>query len=91
MDTPPQFAWDRAKSDRCFAERGFDFQYASRLFKGPVLERQDSRRDYGETRIQAIGSIGGRLFFVVYTQRGETKRILSARRAHRKELEQWRL
>lgn len=60
-----RFGWDEAKSAACEAERGFNFQFASRVFAGEALEREDSRRDYGELRIQAIGHIGGLLFVVV--------------------------
>ena len=83
------FSWDEDKSAACAAERGFDFIYAARLFQGPVAERVDDRRDYGETRIQAIGHIEGLLYVVVYTMRGETTQIISARRAHEKEWERW--
>lgn len=85
----PDFSWDTRKSDACFTQRGFDFALASRLFEGPWFERMDRRRDYGEARIQAIGRIEGRLFVVVYTQRGPVKHIISARRAHEEEFEKW--
>lgn len=85
----PDFSWDICKSDACFAERGFDFALASRLFEGPTFERTDRRREYGETRIQPIGSIEGRLFVVIYTQRGPVKHIMSARRAHEEEFAKW--
>jgi hypothetical protein len=83
------FSWDEAKSAHCAATRGFDFIFAARLFQGPVLERLDDRRDYGEARVQAIGRIDGLLYVVVYTMRGETTHIISARRAHQKEWERW--
>ncbi|WP_342630214.1 BrnT family toxin [Nguyenibacter vanlangensis] len=83
------FDWDDAKSDRCFAERGFDFAYAARLFLGDVLERVDDRHDYGETRIQAAGQIDGRPFMVVYTQRDDVTWIISARFMHQKEWNRW--
>lgn len=87
------FDWDDAKSARCLVERGFGFDHAIRIFAGPVLERIDRRRDYGELRIQAIGKIDGYPFFVCFTDRiadGVPVRwIISARRAHEKELRQW--
>jgi len=84
-----EFGWDETKSTACAVERGFDFTYASRLFDGPVLERVDARQNYREMRIQAIGRIEGRLFVVVYTTRGDTTHIISARRAHQKEWDRW--
>lgn len=87
------FDWDDAKSARSLLERGFGFDHAARILGGPVLERVDGRKDYGELRVQAIGRIDGELFFVCFTDRiadGEAVRwIISARRAHEKELRQW--
>ena len=89
MDTPNPFSWDEPKSEECLALRGFDFAYAARLFDGQAFERIDGRHDYGEVRIQALGQIDGKAFVVVYTQRGETKHIISARRARQKEWDKW--
>jgi hypothetical protein len=49
------FEWDEAKSRRNLSERGLGFDYAARIFLGPTLEKQDTRRDYGKIRMQAIG------------------------------------
>jgi len=76
------FEWDLRKSDATYDLRGFDFGYASRVFLDPFrLDRQDTRRNYGEDRHQTIGDIEGRTYFVVYTKRGRRLRIISARRA----------
>jgi uncharacterized DUF497 family protein len=83
------FTWDEAKSQTCFAERGFDFAYAAKLWDGPVMEREDRRLNYGEIRIQATGQIEGRRFVVVFTWRGSSRHIISARRAHQKEVLKW--
>ncbi len=79
------FEWDQAKSDRNLAERGFDFAHAARIFEGDVLEWEDTRRDYGEHRIVAIGEVNEEVYVVVYTQRDEARRIISARTASRRE------
>ena len=88
-DGPKSFEWDDAKSDACFEERSFDFEYATQIFLGPVIERPDDRKDYGETRIRAAGLIEGVPFMVVYTPRGDGIRIISARKMHRKEWLKW--
>ncbi len=31
-----EFEWDDAKSDACFVQRGFDFEYAGRRFSIPI-------------------------------------------------------
>jgi hypothetical protein len=84
-----EFDWDPAKSGATLRERGFDFAYASRIFAGPRLEATDARTDYGEVRIRAIGQVGPDIVTVVYTVRGSLVRIISARRASRKERSQW--
>jgi uncharacterized DUF497 family protein len=91
MTTLSEFDWDNAKSEATLAKRGFDFERASLIFDGPVMEEPDRRRDYSEVRIRAIGEIGGRVLMVVYTDRGEVRRIISARLANRRERAEWRL
>ena len=83
------FEWDEAKSRRNLTERGFGFEYAARIFLGPTLERLDNRREYGEVRIQAIGRVIDDILFVVYTDRGDARHIISARLASRKERRLW--
>jgi uncharacterized DUF497 family protein len=59
-----EFEWDAAKSEACFAERGFDFAYVIRAFLDPDrVARSDARWAYGEDRYQLLGSIEGRVFF----------------------------
>ncbi|NWG25450.1 MAG: BrnT family toxin, partial [Pseudorhodoplanes sp.] len=62
-----RFAWDLRKSAENLRVRGFDFDFATLIFEGPTLERQDQRRDYGETRVIAIGLAQGLALTVVYT------------------------
>ena len=84
------FEWDEAKSRRTLRDRGFGFDYAAGIFAGPTLEKEDVRRDYGEVRVQAIGrAAGADVLFVVYTERGDVRHIISARRANRKERKSW--
>ena len=85
--TRMEFEWDEAKNNACFERRGFDFAYAIRAFLDPHrIVVQDRRRDYGEDRYRLLGAIDGRAYVVVYTVRDSTVRIISARRANRKEV-----
>ena len=52
------FEWDAAKSEANLLNRGFDFAHAAGIFDGPILEVDDSRADYGERRVLAIGKTG---------------------------------
>ena len=81
------FEWDEAKSEACFAQRGFDFAYAARAFLDPNrIVRADTRHSYGEERYQLMGMIEQRVFVVVYTSRHEVIRIISARKANQREV-----
>lgn len=77
--------YDPVKSDRNLEDRGFDFDYAARIFEGVVIEQVDDRQDYGETRFVAIGQVNADILTVVYTWRGDVRRIISARKASRAE------
>ena len=82
-----EFEWDQGKSDACFAERGFDFAYVLHAFvDAERLIHKDTRWDYGEDRYQLLGAIDGRVIFVVYTIRGSVLRIISARKANQREV-----
>jgi uncharacterized DUF497 family protein len=87
-----RFGWDARKSTRNLRERGFDFEFATQIFEGATLERVDTRRDYGEQRVIAVGEAQGILLTVVYTDRAEgggdvERRIISARVSNRRERE----
>ena len=84
------FEWHDAKSRKNLRERGFDFAFAARVFDQDVLEHEDTRRDYGEPRLVALGEIDGEVFVVVYTWRGTSRRLISARRANRRERHAYR-
>ena len=44
----------------------------------PVIEAKDTRKEYRETRLQALGHVDNDYFIVVYTWRGTRRRIISA-------------
>lgn len=72
------FEWDEAKRVANLTERGVDFRYVQRIFDHPVLEAEDGRQDYEEKRIRALGQVDNRFYLVVYTWRGDQRRIISA-------------
>lgn len=85
-----EFVWDPTKSEANLRERGFDFPFATLIFDGPTLEVEDTRCDYGERRLVAVGLADGFHVTVVYTDRRQPKgrlqrRIISARRSNRRE------
>ena len=79
--------YDAAKSRRNAQRRGIVFADATELLRGPHVTLRDARRDYGETRVIAYGLIRGRIHVCVYTLRGDVYRIISLRKANRREVD----
>ena len=72
------FEWDEAKRATNLRDHGVDFEDAALIFAGPVIEADDTRVDYGEPRLRAVGQVDGEFFMVAYTWRGQNRRIISA-------------
>jgi hypothetical protein len=86
--TPPHpegFEWDEDKRLSNLVKHGVDFRRAVQVFGGRIVELPDRRRDYGEMRIRCLGEIEGRVYVVVYTGRGSTRRLISVRKANARE------
>jgi uncharacterized DUF497 family protein len=66
-------------------ERGMDFNDAARVFEGRKLEWADDRFDYGEPRIVTAGWLDDRLVMLVWTPRGDTRHVISMRKANARE------
>ena len=80
------FEWDRAKNEANLERHGIGFDEAKHVFDGPVLTRADDRRDYGENRDISLGALSpDAVLVVVHTARGDKIRLISARRANRRE------
>lgn len=88
-----EFEWDENKRMKTLNERKIDFVDMIDLWNDPRRQEvKDLRSNYGETRYQTIGKVKFNIFFVVYTERVyedglEVIRIISARRANKKERE----
>jgi uncharacterized DUF497 family protein len=54
-----------------------------------VLEGEDTRRDYGEKRLIAYGLINDRLHCLVYTVRDDLIRVISLRKANKREVSRY--
>ena len=78
-----EFEWDEAKREETLAKRGIDFASVANFGWDTALIRASDR--HGESRWVAIGYIGNRLHYVVYTQRGGRLRVISLRRANPRE------
>jgi uncharacterized protein len=79
--------YDAAKSQQNAKRRGLSFADAKEILAGPHVRRRDTKRDYGEERVITYGLIRGRMHVCVYTLRGDAYRIISLRKANRREVD----
>ena len=81
--------WDRAKARQNEVKHGISFADTFAVFEDPsALTLEEPYR--GESRWVTLGmDCFGRTLVVVYTWRGETVRIISARKATRSEARQY--
>lgn len=84
---PIRFEWDSAKAIANRLKHNVDFDEACSVFGDPrSLTETDKEHSFSEERFQTVGrSRTGRLLVVVHTDRGSRIRIISARRATRRE------
>jgi uncharacterized DUF497 family protein len=84
---PLTFEWDSRKARSNLAKHGVGFEEASTVFGDPLsLTIPDSEHSKMEDRFVTMGSaFSGKLLVVVHTDRGDNIRIISARRASRRE------
>jgi uncharacterized DUF497 family protein len=81
-----EFEWDEQKAAANFAKHGVTFAAACAVFNDPFAVDQEERSmDYDELRRRIIGVGNGIFLTVIYAERGETVRIISARKATRPE------
>jgi uncharacterized DUF497 family protein len=83
--TSGRYEWDDRKRVSNLEKHGVDFAAIERFDWREVTAEVDSRADYGEARVLAYGMLDGRLHAVVYTIRGPDRRIISLRKANRRE------
>ena len=82
------FEWNPAKNATNRRKHGISFEEAIEIFDGPVLSRADDIR--GEVRERSYGLIKDVVVVcVVHTERGAARRIISARKATKKEREEF--
>jgi uncharacterized DUF497 family protein len=81
------FEWDSRKEARNQQKHGVSFREAATVFGDPLsTEFPDPDHSQDEERYIIIGmSRRGRILVVAHTERGDTIRIISARRATRDE------
>lgn len=77
--------FDPEKNNKNIVERDLSFERAKDFNFNTALFEIDNRRDYGETRIIALGYLGQRLHVIVFTKTKDGIRVISFRKANKKE------
>ena len=80
-----EIEFDSDKRDKTLKERGLDFSRAVEVFAGVHFTGQDTRSEYAEDRFITVGTLNARLVVLVWTPRGEIRRIISMRKANERE------
>ena len=77
--------WDDEKNKINKKKHGISFETAARIFldKNLIDDYDEFHSDF-EERIKVIGRVG-KILAVIYTERGEKYRLISARQATKKE------
>ena len=80
------FEWGKEKAEENVIKHGVSFKKATGVFlDNKRLVITDNRFTYGEERFITIGMIDKRIHVVVYTHKTDKIRIISARKANRRE------
>jgi len=77
--------FDPAKSAANLEKHGVSLAAAETIEWDTLWAFHDQRRDFGEVRMIGYAYIGPRLYCVVYTDRGDTRHVISLRRANQRE------
>ena len=79
-------SFDHRKNERNVSERGLSFEAAAEFEFESALVHVDERRDYGEIRYVALGSLHGRLHVLCFSETPDGIRVISFRKANAREV-----
>lgn len=78
--------FDKAKNKRNIELRGLSFEMCGELEWHNAILWRDIRKEYAENRECALAPLEGRIYFVTFTVRGRNVRIISFRKANKREV-----
>ena len=82
-------SFDPAKDVANSAKHGVSLALAAEMEWVTAVIWPDTRRAYGEARFSGIGYIGHRLFCVTFVDRAASRRVISLRKANRREVKRY--
>ena len=84
-----RIVFDPRKDESNFAKHGVSLTLATELDWDEALVWLDDRRDYGEMRMIALVPKPPILYYVAFVDRGAVRRVISLRRANRREVKHY--
>ena len=84
-----EIEYDQSKNSSNIKKHKISLQEAINLEWDMLLAKQDTRHEYDEIRMIGYAPIGQRVFCVVYTNRGDSRRIISLRKANKREVKNY--
>ena len=84
-----KFVWDSEKAEKNYKKHGINFEDAVLVFFDEnLIDDYDEIHSDEEDRIKAIGMVD-KILTVIYTERGDRNRIISARTATKDEVNRY--
>jgi Uncharacterized protein conserved in bacteria len=80
-----RFSWTETKRARNLKTHAIDFIDAQRVFEGTTFTFEDDRFSYAEQRFVTLGLLAGVPVSIVHTENEHEIRIISFRKATRRE------
>lgn len=80
------YEFDSAKSKSNLDKHGLSLADADGFEWETAVVREDTRKQYAESRFEAKGYIGNRLHVMVFCLRGDAVRVISLRKANSREV-----
>lgn len=83
------YVWDEGKRASNLNKHGVDFAEVAQFEWDTALTAQDVRHPYPERRFLSIGLVGHRVCVLVWTPVNEDRRVISFRKANRREVKRY--
>jgi uncharacterized DUF497 family protein len=84
-----EITFDPLKDDVNFAKHGVSLGLAAEFEWESAVTWPDTRKNYGEPRMACLGYVGLRIYAMVFTDRAGERRIISLRKANRREVKRY--
>jgi len=82
-------SFDPTKNQQNIIDRGLSFELVAELDWNNAWIFEDERNDYGEVRFAAYSLLGKRLHFVCFSETEKGIRVISFRKANRREVNRY--